>query len=347
MPVALFGIEDGSLNLAVNLLLLVLVVVWLSLVYWTFADARRRVADPVLVATATVTSLIIPFIGTIIYTILRPPEFLADAREREIETQASELRMRHLTAQSCPRCEHPIERSWLRCPECQHRLKDPCVSCNRPVDPRWAVCPYCETPLRSEEEAPRRRSRSRSSSGTPAARQPAGTEPAAPRKTTSTRRSNASTLEPAAGFDIGGRGAHEAQRAPAARRAAARRRAAGRRRRHRPAPALDDVLLSPDRTRPRDPRGPHMSENVPHPDPRQARRLRARPHRRGARPVRAQGPRADRPEADHRRRGDRPRALRRAHRASRSSASWSTSSPAARWSPRCSRASKPSRPPVS
>jgi len=163
MPVALFGIEDGSLNLAVNLLLLVLVVVWLSLVYWTFADARRRVADPVLVGTATVASLI-PFIGTIVYTILRPPEFLVDAREREIETQASELRMRHLTAQSCPRCEHPIERSWLRCPECQHRLKDPCVSCNRPVDPRWAVCPYCETPLRHEreEEAPRKRTRSRS-----------------------------------------------------------------------------------------------------------------------------------------------------------------------------------------
>ena len=166
MPLALFGIEDGSLNLAVNLLLLVLVVVWLALVYWTFADARRRISDPVLIGTATVASLI-PFIGTIVYTILRPPEFLADAREREIETQASELRMRHLTAQSCPRCEHPIERSWLRCPECRHRLKDPCVSCNRPVDPRWAVCPYCETPLRherEEEEALRKRSRSRSSS---------------------------------------------------------------------------------------------------------------------------------------------------------------------------------------
>ena len=185
MPLALFGIEDGSLNLAVNLLLLVLVVVWLSLVYWTFADARRRVADPVLVGTATVASLI-PFIGTIVYTILRPPEFLVDAREREIETQASELRMRHLTAQSCPRCEHPIERSWLRCPECQHRLKDPCVSCNRPVDPRWAVCPYCETPLRHEreEEAPRKRTRSRCASAAP----PAGTAKAASRASTSTRR---------------------------------------------------------------------------------------------------------------------------------------------------------------
>ncbi len=114
MPLALFGIEDGGLNLAVNLLLLVLVVVWLALVYYTFADARRRIADPVLVTTATLVSLLIPFIGTVVYAILRPPEFLADVRERELETQASELRMRHLTAQSCPRCEHPIERSWLR-----------------------------------------------------------------------------------------------------------------------------------------------------------------------------------------------------------------------------------------
>jgi hypothetical protein len=187
MPVALFGIEDGSLNLAVNLLLLVLVVVWLSLVYWTFADARRRIADPVLIGTATAASLI-PFIGTIVYTILRPPEFLADAREREIETQASELRMRHLTAQSCPRCEHPIERSWLRCPECQHRLKDPCPSCNRPVDPRWALCPYCETPLRRdrEEEPPRRRSRSRSSSANVGEREGAPT-----RSKASTRRTSA------------------------------------------------------------------------------------------------------------------------------------------------------------
>ena len=201
MPLALFGITDGSLNLAVNLLILVLVVVWLSLVYWTWADARRRMADPVLIATATAASLI-PFIGTIVYTILRPPEFLADAREREVETQASELRMRHLTAQSCPRCEHPIERSWLRCPECQQRLKDPCVSCNRPVDPRWAICPYCETPLRAaSEEAPPARKRSRSSrsaaagSEAPARRAKAAT-PAAP--ATSTSSATSSTSEAAA-----------------------------------------------------------------------------------------------------------------------------------------------------
>ena len=164
MPLALFGITDDGLNLAVNLVIFVLVVLWLALAYWTFADARRRIADPVLVTTATIVGLV-PFLGPLVYTILRPPEFLEDVREREIETQASELRMRHLVAQSCPRCEHPIERSWLRCPECRHRLKDPCVSCSRPVDPRWSICPYCETQLRrpaserdEEERAPARRS---------------------------------------------------------------------------------------------------------------------------------------------------------------------------------------------
>jgi hypothetical protein len=162
VPLAIFGITDSGLNLAVNLVILVLVVLWLALAYWTFADARRRIADPVLVTTATVLGFV-PFLGPLVYTILRPPEYLEDVREREVETQASELRMRHLVAQSCPRCEHPIERSWLRCPECQHRLKDPCVSCNRPVDPRWSICPYCETQLRRQSrEDDSRRSRSRS-----------------------------------------------------------------------------------------------------------------------------------------------------------------------------------------
>lgn len=146
MPVALFGIDDGGLNLAVNLLILTLVVIWIALIYWTYADAKRRIADPVLVTTATAASLF-PYIGTVVYTILRPPEFLDDARERELETKASELRLRRLTETSCPRCEHPIELSWLRCPECQQRLKDPCSSCRRPVDPRWSLCPYCETPV--------------------------------------------------------------------------------------------------------------------------------------------------------------------------------------------------------
>jgi hypothetical protein len=156
MPLALFGITNDALNLVVNLLILFLVVLWLALVAWTYFDARRRIQDPVLVACATAASLF-PFLGTIVYSILRPPEFLADKRERELETRSSELRVRQLEEASCPNCEHPIERSYLRCPNCRARIKDPCESCGKPIDPRWSICPYCETPVRRAAPAEQRR----------------------------------------------------------------------------------------------------------------------------------------------------------------------------------------------
>ena len=73
----------------VELLILFLVVIWLALVYWTYADARRRIADPMLIGCATAASLF-PFVGTIVYMIVRPPEYLEDVRERDLEMQAAE-----------------------------------------------------------------------------------------------------------------------------------------------------------------------------------------------------------------------------------------------------------------
>src|SRR5439155_6746945 len=93
MPTALFGITNSGLSLFVNLLILFLVVVWIALIAWTYLDAKRRVQDPVLVGCATVASLF-PYVGTIVYTILRPPEYLEDAHERELEIRAAELRVK-------------------------------------------------------------------------------------------------------------------------------------------------------------------------------------------------------------------------------------------------------------
>jgi len=156
MALAIFGISNGGLNLVVNLLVLMLVVVWLALIVYTYLDARRRIPDPFLVGCATLASFI-PYLGTAVYAIVRPPEFLEDAHERELEIEAAELRVRQLKEASCPGCGFPIERNYLRCPQCQRRLKDPCRSCGKPVDRRWALCPYCEAALGGE---PQRRKRS-------------------------------------------------------------------------------------------------------------------------------------------------------------------------------------------
>ncbi len=163
MPAALFGITNDSLNLAVNLIILFLVVVYIALIVWTYMDARRRLEDPVLVTSATVASFF-PFVGPLVYSIVRPPEFLADKRERELETRSAELRVRQLEESSCPNCSFPIERSYLRCPSCKARVKDPCEACGKPIDPRWSLCPYCETAVRraappAPKAAPKRRAK--------------------------------------------------------------------------------------------------------------------------------------------------------------------------------------------
>ena len=150
MTFALFGIENDGLNLAVNLLVFFLVVIWLALVYWTYADAQRRIDDPMLVGCATAASLF-PFIGTIVYTIVRPPEYLEDARERELEIKAAEARLRMLESRTCRNCGAGRRADFLRCPSCMRKLREPCRSCGKPLDPRWKVCPYCETEVAQPE----------------------------------------------------------------------------------------------------------------------------------------------------------------------------------------------------
>src|SRR5688572_32064427 len=110
---AIFGINSSGLDLAVRLIILVLVVIWLALVYWTYSDARQRIADPMLVACATAASLF-PYIGTIVYLIVRPPLYLEDVRERDLEIAAAQARLAQLESQHCQYCGFETEKSFLR-----------------------------------------------------------------------------------------------------------------------------------------------------------------------------------------------------------------------------------------
>jgi hypothetical protein len=157
-PFAYFGIESSGLNLAVDLLILFVVVLYFSLIYWTYVDARRRIQDPMLVGCAFVASLF-PFVGTVIYMIVRPPEYLEDVRERELETQAAEARLRELDQTLCPHCSYRVERDFIRCPSCLRKLKEPCANCSRPLDRAWTICPYCEADVPGIAPARSRRRR--------------------------------------------------------------------------------------------------------------------------------------------------------------------------------------------
>jgi hypothetical protein len=88
---------DSGLWSAISLMLQVFVVLlWLALIWWTYQDARRRLEPPGAIAGCVALSVLLPFLGSIIYLIVRPPEYLDEARERELELIALERRLGEL-----------------------------------------------------------------------------------------------------------------------------------------------------------------------------------------------------------------------------------------------------------
>ena len=133
---------DSMLGLAKDLGGIFLAVFYVAIVLWTYKDARRRIDDPILVATSVATSML-PIVGVLVYMLLRPPEYLADVRERELEIKAMERTLGR--QERCPYCRSHIEGDYLSCPVCMSKLRQACSDCERPLDPRWAMCPFCET----------------------------------------------------------------------------------------------------------------------------------------------------------------------------------------------------------
>ena len=134
------------MDVARNVAILLGVVFWLATVYWVFKDARRRIEDPWLVGMATILGLVPPFVGAFIYMLFRPPEYLEDVRERELEMRAMEEQLAE-TDLHCPVCRAAVKENFLVCPVCTTKLKQACETCKQPLEPLWQVCPYCETPI--------------------------------------------------------------------------------------------------------------------------------------------------------------------------------------------------------
>jgi hypothetical protein len=143
-------ISSGSSRLILELLIAMAVVFWLALGYWTYRDAQRRIEEPFFIGLSTLVGLFPPFVGPFVYMLFRPPEFIDDRRERELEIRAIETRLAAADI-SCPVCHADVDPSFLVCPVCTTKLKQACSSCKAPLEPLWQICPYCETPMQRPE----------------------------------------------------------------------------------------------------------------------------------------------------------------------------------------------------
>jgi hypothetical protein len=134
-------LESAEFRLGSQLCLVFLAIFTIALIFWTWRDASRRGAMPWFWA---VVVAFFNMAGWAIYMIVRPPEYEADARERELEILAREAELTRDVG-TCPSCLKPVDSDYLICPYCMKKLKKQCVSCGRALKMSWAVCPYCKT----------------------------------------------------------------------------------------------------------------------------------------------------------------------------------------------------------
>lgn len=124
---------------------------WFTLVVWTFRDIQKRTRDVLVQVLATLLVLLFNLPGLLLYTILRPPETLAEAYARSLEEESliQEIEER----QACPNCRYRSQPDFVVCPNCGTQLKHQCPDCRRLLDLNWNRCPYCGSD-RVHHEAP-------------------------------------------------------------------------------------------------------------------------------------------------------------------------------------------------
>jgi hypothetical protein len=114
---------------------------WLSLIIWTFRDARSRSRDVFAILLATLMVVVFGPLGLVLYFLLRPPVTLAELYERSLEEEAllQDLEERP----RCPGCSREVDEAWIVCPDCHTTLKKICPNCQKSLHLRWNICPFC------------------------------------------------------------------------------------------------------------------------------------------------------------------------------------------------------------
>lgn len=134
-------LDSPLFKLVSQLCILFFIVFWIALAFWVYRDANRRGAMGWFWA---LVALIFPVAGWSIYLVVRPPEYMEDARERELEIRAKEITLSR-DFEVCPACFKPVESEFLLCPYCMKKLRKSCPECGKALKLNWGVCPYCKT----------------------------------------------------------------------------------------------------------------------------------------------------------------------------------------------------------
>jgi hypothetical protein len=139
-PAAL--LDSGAGAFLAVVVVLFLAFFWIALAYWAYRDARRR-SDSVWLAVFALAVNVLPYLGLLLYVVLRPPRTMDEERALLLEEQALTEGPAEVISRPCPTCGREIELDFVICPYCRTQFARRCRACQRWLRLGWRVCPYC------------------------------------------------------------------------------------------------------------------------------------------------------------------------------------------------------------
>jgi hypothetical protein len=145
---------ETILNSALNIfqifatfLVAFLVVLWMTLCFWTFRDIQARTRDIIAQVFATLLVFFFNIPGVLLYILVRPKETLVQGYERSLQEEymLQDLEEREI----CPTCRVKTQPDFQFCFNCRTRLRRECPTCASMIKLKWAACPFCGTPQKA------------------------------------------------------------------------------------------------------------------------------------------------------------------------------------------------------
>jgi RNA polymerase subunit RPABC4/transcription elongation factor Spt4 len=119
-------------------------ILYVATAFFVWRDARRRSDSILFQLFALILGFVPPFLGALIYLVIRPPQTLDEQRALALEEQTlREIDNDAIGARPCPSCGREIDADFIVCPHCRTQFARRCNACDRVLRLGWAVCPYC------------------------------------------------------------------------------------------------------------------------------------------------------------------------------------------------------------
>jgi len=135
-------LDSSTFNLVKLIILGYFGLLWLTIIIWVTRDSIHRSNSLLFQTFSILLNILIPFLGVLLYLIIRPSQTNMERYYDEMEHRAlvDNTEDKNLT---CENCLTIVDSNYTYCPSCSTRIKKSCSHCNKPFPSVWNICPFC------------------------------------------------------------------------------------------------------------------------------------------------------------------------------------------------------------